>query len=467
MNDPGYGTIPTTHSAAVVIIGGGPAGVCAAVAAAEQGADTLLVERYGFLGGMATAGLVNPFMPYETGGERINAGAFSRMIDYFEAEGGWSHRPEAPSAFDPELAKLALDRMVAEAGVRRLLHTQLVAAEVADGSVRRAIAADKSGLCALAAEVFVDASGDADLAARAGAQIEIGRPEDGFCQPMTTNFRVANVDEARMPDRAAINALYDAAKARGDIDNPRENCLWFHTTRRGEIHFNTTRVVKLDATRSDDLTLAEETGRRQVREMLAFLRRDVPGFAEAHLSALPTQIGIRESRRVLGDYVLTVEDVLAARKFEDGIARGCYPRGHPQPRGDRHGDPAPPAGRSLRHSLSLSLPAGLRQPADRGTADQLRPCGALFTPGDADRGLQRRGCRCRGGDVRRGARRYPRRGHHRPARPPQGARRESVRGVRQGNGGSTPAVGVASAGSGQARRAPKTIAPRPLATRSR
>lgn len=320
-----YRDVPVNHQADVLVVGGGPAGVCAAVAAAEEGADTLLVGRYGFLGGMATAGLVNPFMPYWAGTEQVNAGAFQRMIDWFEELGGWSHRPNAQTAFDPEIAKLALDLMVEQAGVRLLLHSHLVGAKGAAGHVQEAVTAGKSGLQGIAAKVFVDASGDADLAALAGARFELGRPEDGLCQPMTMNFRMAGVDEARLPTREGINELYLAAKARGEIDNPRENCLWFFTTRPGEIHFNTTRVVKLDATRTEDLSTAELQARRQVREMVRFLNTQVPGFEQAHLSAIPTQIGIRESRRVVGDYVLTTEDVLAARKFPDGIARGSYP----------------------------------------------------------------------------------------------------------------------------------------------
>ncbi len=272
------GDVPVVHEADVVIVGGGPAGVCAAVAAAEEGADTLLVERYGFLGGMATAGLVNPFMPYRAGSEQVNAGAFQRMIDWFEELGGWSHRSNAPTAFDPEVAKLALDLMVQQAGVRLLLHSYLVGAESAGGRVQKVVTAGKSGLQGIAGMVFIDASGDADLAALAGARYELGRPEDGFCQPMTMNFRMAGVDEDRLPSRETITELFLAAKARGEIDNPRENCLWFFTTRPGEIHFNTTRVVKLDATRTEDMTAAELEGRKQVREMVRFLTTRVAGF---------------------------------------------------------------------------------------------------------------------------------------------------------------------------------------------
>lgn len=320
-----YSAIPTSHRADVVICGGGPAGLCAAVGAAEEGAATLLVERYGFLGGMATAGLVNPFMSFHTQLEQINAGAFQRLREYLTADGGWSPRKESPNAFDPEIAKLTFDRFCLEAGVHLLLHSTVMDAESDGGMVKRVIIQSKTGVQAIEAPVFVDATGDADLAARAGAEYEMGREEDGLCQPMTLKFRMANVDETIMPDRAGINELYDAAKARGEIDNPRENCLWFRTTREGEIHFNTTRVILHDATSAESLSDSEIIARRQVRQMVDFLIKDVPGFANAYLSMVATQIGIRESRRVVGDYTLTAEDVLSARRFPDGIARGAYP----------------------------------------------------------------------------------------------------------------------------------------------
>ena len=319
-------TVPVSLSADVVVCGGGPAGLCAAVAAAQEGADTLLIERYGFLGGMATAGLVNPFMPHYTGGEQIIAGLFQEIIDRLDAAGGWSHRQDnwARDAFDPETMKLVAQELARESGARLRLHTLVVDAMAEAGEVGQVLLASKSGLEAVEGKVFVDATGDADVAARAGAAYEQGRPEDGLCQPMTLNFNMAGVDESRLPPREEINALYEQAKAAGEIDNPRENVLWFYSTRPGEIHFNTTRVIKRDGTNAADLTEAELEGRRQMKQTVRFLVTKVPGFEDAYLATTGPQIGVRETRRIVGEYVLTAEDVLGARKFADGIARGCY-----------------------------------------------------------------------------------------------------------------------------------------------
>ncbi len=360
--------LPVAAQAEVAVLGGGPAGLCAAVAAAQEGADVLLVERYGFLGGMATAGLVNPFMPFQVADlntpspaapkalKLVNGGLFQEILRRLQAAGGYEPQQQA---FDPETFKQVAQELVLEAGVRLRLHTALLGALAEDGHLRLAGTASKSGLQAIAAEVFIDATGDADLAAWAGAEYEQGRPEDGLCQPMTLNFRMAGVAPDLMPSRAEINALYDAAQQRGEIDNPREDVLWFYTTRRGEIHFNTTRVVGKQATDADDLTAAEIEGRRQVQQMVAFLRREVPGFADAYLAATGTQIGMRESRRVRGDYVLTAEDVLSARDFADGIARGCYPVDIHNPAGTGTVMQPVPPGRSYALPYRCLTPRGL------------------------------------------------------------------------------------------------------------
>jgi len=141
---------------------------------------------------------------------------------------------------------------------------------------------------------------------------------------MTLNFRMAGVDKSRMPDRKEITELYLKARAEGRIECPRNDVLWFETMRDDEIHFNTTRVIRCDATDAEELTKAEIEARRQVGQYVDFLKSDIPGFENAHLQMMAPQIGIRESRRIVGEYVLTAEDLLSARKFDDCIARGSY-----------------------------------------------------------------------------------------------------------------------------------------------
>ncbi len=318
-----FDALDVAAEAEVVVVGGGPGGLCAAVAAAEEGADTLLIERYGFLGGMATAGLVNPFMTWHAGGQPIIRGLFERILERLDDYGGWGG-PRQSSAFDEEMFKFVAEDLCEEAGVRLSLHTMLADAEAADGRVERIATLSKSGLRAVEGDIFIDGTGDGDLAAWAGAEVETGREEDGHCQPMTLCFRMQNVDIDRLPSRAEINELYDAAKDRGEIDNPRENVLKFYTPHDREVHFNTTRVVMHDATDAEEMTEAELISRRQVRQMVRFLINEVPGFENAWLSEVAPQIGIRESRRVIGDHVLNVDEVLGAQKFEDGIARGSY-----------------------------------------------------------------------------------------------------------------------------------------------
>ena len=318
------------HTCDVIVAGGGPGGLAAAVSAARNGADTLLIERYGFLGGMATAGLVNPFMTYwagclprSLGEEQIIGGVLQEVIDRLTALGAYGKGSR--TAFDPEAFKFVADRMCEDAGVKILLHSFLSDVAVSGNAIETIEIAGKSGKENLTAKLFVDGTGDADLAFMAGVRCEKGRDEDGLMQPMTLNFRVCKVDTSRMPPRGdEFNKLFDKAKAEGRLDCPRENVLLFLTTRDGEIHFNQTRINRADGTSTEDLTRAEIEGRRQAWQFLEFLRRDVPGFEEAEILASGPQVGMRETRRVMGEYVLTGEDVLSARKFDDCIARGSY-----------------------------------------------------------------------------------------------------------------------------------------------
>lgn len=308
----------------VLVAGGGPAGIAAAVAARRTGAETVLIERYGFLGGMATAGLVNPFMGWHAAGRPLVAGIFQEMVDRMSALDGYGARRQ-PTAFDPEAFKLAADELVTGSGARVRFHALVTAVEMDGTRISRAVTRSKTGGESWTAAAFVDCTGDADVAFLAGAPCDEGREPDGLTQPMTLNFRMAGVAVSRMPSRGEINRLYDAAKAEGRVSCPRENVLLFHTTSPHVVHFNTTRVVGLSPTSAADLTTAEIEGRRQAHELARFLIADVPGFERASLQQCAPQIGIRESRRIRGRYALSGEDVVAGRKFPDGIARSNYP----------------------------------------------------------------------------------------------------------------------------------------------
>jgi len=247
------------------------------------------------------------------------------MLDRMKKRGGYGLPGMATHAFDPELFKLAADRIMLDHGVRLLYHSFVCGTQVRGDRIECVLLTGKSGALSVKAKVFVDTTGDADLTALSGAPWEFGRKEDGLVQPLTTNFNVAGVDEERMPLRNEISALYNKAKAEGRIKNPREDVLLFRTTRRGEIHFNTTRVTHTDATNVLDFTKAELEGRRQVWETFTFLKNEIAGFENSYIISIGPQIGVRETRRIVGDYVLTAEDVLGAKKFEDAIALNNYP----------------------------------------------------------------------------------------------------------------------------------------------
>jgi hypothetical protein len=313
----------------VTVVGGGPGGVCAAVGAAKEGASVLLVERYGFLGGMATAGLVNPFMGYSVEGRRLTSAVFDELLDRLERRGALA---AGGHVFDDEVMKFVLDEMMREHGVDLLLHSTFTGVEmegrsISNSRIASVQTAGKSGRIDLQGTIYVDSTGDGDLAALAGAPIEMGRSQDGLCQPMTLCFRIGGVTgEPNVRDlRKELTDIYLAAKASGEIDMPREDILIFATMVPHIFHFNTTRVVQRDATDTLDMTAAELEGRRQTAELLDLFRRRSPRFKDAYLVKMAAQIGVRESRRVMGEYVITVDDVLEAVKFEDGIARSRYP----------------------------------------------------------------------------------------------------------------------------------------------
>lgn len=312
----------------VLVCGAGPSGFAAAVAAARCGAKVLLVERYGFPGGAAAAGLVNPFMVSKLGGEQLVKGIFEEVIDELKmrnacAEGELFGQPHI--VFDPEALKSVLLDGLEKHQVKLLFHSQIVGAILKGDEIKGVVAAGKSGDIKIFAKTVIDATGDGDVAYLCGCEYEKGREGDKGMQPATLMFRVAGIDVSKMPSRDEINSLYLKAKSRNEIRSPRENFLWFETTRAGEIHVNSTRIPKIDGTDVSDLTKAEVEGRKQADNLFSFLKKDVPGFENAYISCVAPQAGIRETRRITGEYILNEDDVISGKKFDDPVAKCNYP----------------------------------------------------------------------------------------------------------------------------------------------
>ena len=319
----------------VLVCGGGFAGVGAAIAAARQGASVLLVESSNALGGAAVNCLVNPFMPYTTkvNGERfyLSAGIFSEICDELiklthELDGIDARYASKPmSTFSEEYLKIVLNRMTLASGVELLFHTSVVGVRREGRRLRSVIVSNIGGLSEIEANCFIDCSGDASLAVQAGYPTRLGRDEDRLCQPMTLCFRVGDVNvDLFMKSREYMQKRYKELQAEGKIKNIREDVLLFRTTSDNVIHFNTTRIVKRNPIDPLDVTAAEIEVREQVYEMFRFLKTEVPGCENARLLSTAMHIGVRESRMIDGEYLLTKDDLLAYRHFEDGIAACNY-----------------------------------------------------------------------------------------------------------------------------------------------
>ncbi|MGH8019437.1 MAG: FAD-dependent oxidoreductase [Opitutaceae bacterium] len=322
--------IPVLATADVLVIGGGSAGCCAALAARAEGvASVLLVERYGFLGGTSTQMLDTFYGFFTPGGQprKVVGGLPDRVVDALDAAGAVFLRPNTYGAgtgvnYNPERLKLLWDELLAEAGVRVLLHATLVAAEQnAAGCIRGVVVATKRGFLRIGARRFIDASGDADLCHLAGIPCEkAGEHEPA--QTLTTTFRMSNVDLAAYAAAGGKKMLMErmvAAVERGTHPLPRKSGSLHEMNAQGCISTVAVRVSDIDATDPEQLTRAEQEGRRQAFVYERFFRECVPGFAAANIIALSHHIGVRETRRVYGEYRLTKEDCLCVARFDDRV----------------------------------------------------------------------------------------------------------------------------------------------------
>ena len=308
----------------LAVIGGGFAGVAAALAAARGGAKVLIVEKSNCLGGAAVNCLVNPFMPYwtEIDGKRVDlsTGIFKEIHDRLEERNAMKKE-----SFLEEELKYILNEMVIEANIDLLFHAYIFRANTCADRIVSVTVATKSGEMPLEADYFIDATGDAQLAYLAGCPTVLGREPDHLCQPMTLCFRVGNVDVDKFyASRERLKISHAQSLAAGELINPRENILVFRTPIHNVLHFNTTRVVRKNPTSPEEVTEAEVLARKQVYEIYDFMKKHADGLENSFLMMTAAEIGVRESRMIVGDYVLTENDCKSCVKFEDAIAACNY-----------------------------------------------------------------------------------------------------------------------------------------------
>jgi hypothetical protein len=319
----------------IIVAGSGSSGSIAAISAARSGARTLLLERYGFLGGTSTA-VLDTFYGFYTPGTRsikIVSGVAEDVISALQRFGCSFERPNTYGAgtgitYNSEYLKVVWEQLVLEAGARILLHAWIQDAEVSGNRVRSVTVATKKGLQQLKADFFIDATGDADLCHFAGAPCELAGEHEP-AQMLTTTFKVGNVDVAlrKTISKQEFHFRMAAAAKSGEFDLPRREGSDHITPVPGMMATNMTRVQSYatsngefrNASDPEVLSSAEIEGRRQALEYLRFLKQRVPGYANAELVAFGTQIGVRETRRVQGEYRLSREDVLSAKQFDDQI----------------------------------------------------------------------------------------------------------------------------------------------------
>ncbi len=354
--------IPVIAEKDVLVLGGGPAGVAAAVAAARNGADVGLVERYPYLGGMATGGLVIVLMRFDASKQQIYFGIPWEAVTRLKKLGGaygppkevcgskdpkdieeweqWSAtiwRTESeidgkdPVWMDteirnrvttnPELMKYVLNEMLMEAGAKLWLHSSVTSVIKEDNKVKGVVVFNKGGFQAIMGKILIDATGDGDVMAGANASHETAN------RPLALNFRVANVDikKAREYLKNNDNKQKFLAAARQLMDETKGEGFWedrfMNDTIPNVADFSNV-FPNLDSLGVDDLTTLEIVARRKIIKTVDIYRKNLPGFESSVLLEVATQVGVRESRRLLGEYVITGEDVTSRRKFDDVVAKG-------------------------------------------------------------------------------------------------------------------------------------------------
>lgn len=410
--------IPVDRPYDLVVCGGGPAGTAAALSAARAGLDVLLVDGQGQLGGMGVSGLVSHWLGGRTSDGRrwVVGGLFRQLAEKAVQEGfaliprreqygkfhphGWYGSLIHGVPFDPHQMAAFLDRQMAAAGVDVLLLTQVIDAELQGDRITHVVLFNKSGLTAVPARAVVDATGDADVAARSGCAVVSGRESDGLMTPATLQFHVDHVDQDTLSAyiheqnaprfRKKILALRDS----GEWPFPYDIFICVQLDRPGTMMINTSRLVGVDGTNGRSVSQAMIRGRQETQKLLAVMRAHFPGFADARLKDVAPLLGVRETRRIRGAFSLTVDDLVRGEEFDDTIGLSSYGWDLPDPKRPSH---QPLSGKVRRKRAVTPIPYRVMTPrpvenlicpgrsvsVERDVLGPLRVSGPCFAMGEA------------------------------------------------------------------------------------
>ncbi|MBR6531923.1 MAG: FAD-dependent oxidoreductase [Clostridia bacterium] len=308
----------------VLVLGSGPSGFAAAYTAAKNGARVTLVEQNGDIGGISTSGL----MSHWTGS--CGSPLFEEILRRSAAENEGEFKNRVTNIIDPEKLKTLYLEMLDEVGCRLMLYTFAEDAICSGNKVLGASVVNKSGKTDIYAKITIDATGDGDIAARAGAQYTLGRETDGKMQPATLMFKIGGVDYSRAVFLGSFESTYDTpngelqALAKKHIPAPAGHLLTYETTLPGVVTCNMTNAIDIDGTCATDLTKATLTCRRQMNSIVKYLRKFVPGYENCFILSSASLIGIRETRHFKGKYTLNEQDILEAKVFDDYVVRDAY-----------------------------------------------------------------------------------------------------------------------------------------------
>lgn len=346
--------LPVIENYDVVVCGGGPSGCAAALSAGREGLKTLLIEGMGQLGGMAVTGLVSQWLGGRTEeGEWVVGGIFRSLAEEATDKGyaltpsldpyekyhpfGWYNWFIHGVPLDPFSVDLFLDEKMEEAGVDVLFHTNIVDVIIRNTSITHLVLYNRSGLFAVPALAVIDATGNADVAARSGCETVKGRREDGKMTPASLIFHVYDVDQVALTKGIEkekdpkFRNLIRSLKKTGEWDFPYDIFICTRLPEKGEFYINTIRLIGVDGTDGKSISDGMMRGRKEVHKLMEILKKYFPGFKNVQIKAIAPQLGIRETRRIVGDYMLTVEDLQQNRAFDDCIGFSMYGWDLPDP----------------------------------------------------------------------------------------------------------------------------------------